>query len=127
VVKSTSEDTIRTIIYTGRPMRILKNDYALNWEMNRAEEIKELTGKGILPVQHDFRTKGDAGEEIDMISVQPLLSGQAAGAVTEILPAKEIIETMVSEAVQILKYTTGLIGQTSKNPRPTYRQAASKL
>lgn len=39
VLKASSEDTLRTIIYTGRPMRILKNDYALDWETNRQQEV----------------------------------------------------------------------------------------
>ena len=42
VVDAAVEDTVRTIIYTGRPMRILKNEYAMNWEENRADEIKDL-------------------------------------------------------------------------------------
>lgn len=45
-------DTIRTIIFTGRPMRVVKNEYIMEWENNRAAEIKELTSKGIIPVVH---------------------------------------------------------------------------
>lgn len=31
VIAASSEDTMKTIIYTGRPLRIIKNDYALDW------------------------------------------------------------------------------------------------
>jgi NAD(P)H-dependent flavin oxidoreductase YrpB (nitropropane dioxygenase family) len=53
------DDNVRTIIFTGRPLRVRTNDYIVNWEENRAAEIKELTGKGIIPVEHDFETLGD--------------------------------------------------------------------
>jgi NAD(P)H-dependent flavin oxidoreductase YrpB (nitropropane dioxygenase family) len=53
------DDNIRTIIFTGRPLRVRNNPYITNWEENRAPEIKELTGKGIIPVEHDFETLGD--------------------------------------------------------------------
>lgn len=53
------DDNVRTIIFTGRPLRVRTNSYIANWEENRAAEIKELTGKGIIPVEHDFETLGD--------------------------------------------------------------------
>lgn len=40
------DDNIRTIIFTGRPLRVRKNSYIENWENERAGEIKELTSKG---------------------------------------------------------------------------------
>ena len=52
VIDASSESTIRTIIFTGRPMRVLKNDYILDWENNRTDEIRDLTSKGILPAQN---------------------------------------------------------------------------
>lgn len=48
------DDNVRTIIFTGRPLRVRMNSYIENWETNRAQEIKELTSKGIIPVEHDF-------------------------------------------------------------------------
>ena len=114
VVDATTEDTVRTIIYTGRPMRILKNEYAMNWEDNRADEIKDLTSRGILPIEHDFTERMKAGEEIspmEMVKARPLLMGQAAGACGEILPAKEIVEQMITEAVAVLRNATAQISR----------------
>jgi NAD(P)H-dependent flavin oxidoreductase YrpB (nitropropane dioxygenase family) len=53
------QEAIRTIIFTGRPLRVRTNPYIANWEENRAAEIKELTSKGVIPVEHDFETLGD--------------------------------------------------------------------
>lgn len=103
VCDASSESTIRTLIYTGRPLRVLKTDYILDWEQNRKDEIKELTGKGVLPAQHDLASKQDTDEEIDMVEFLPLLMGQAAGATHEILPAKQIVEEMVADAIAVLR------------------------
>lgn len=59
IVKAGYHDTIRTIIYTGRPMRVLKTDYINDWETNRAQEIRDLSAKGIIPIMHEL----EQGEE----------------------------------------------------------------
>ena len=64
VVNADYHDTVRTIIFTGRPMRVLKNDYIMDWEENKSQEIKELTNKGILPavqVRKDSSTSRKGG------------------------------------------------------------------
>ncbi len=53
------DDNIRTIIFTGRPLRVRANEYIKNWEENRQAEMKALTDKGTIPVEHDFETMGD--------------------------------------------------------------------
>lgn len=45
------DDNVRTIIFTGRPLRVRNNEYIKNWEENRQDEIKTLTGKGVIPVR----------------------------------------------------------------------------
>lgn len=45
------DDNIRTIIFTGRPLRVRNNEYIRNWEENRQAEIKTLTDKGVIPVR----------------------------------------------------------------------------
>jgi len=44
------DDNVRTIIFTGRPLRVRNNDYIRDWEENRQDEIKKLTESGIIPV-----------------------------------------------------------------------------
>jgi NAD(P)H-dependent flavin oxidoreductase YrpB (nitropropane dioxygenase family) len=66
---------ILTIIFTGRPLRVRNNPYITNWEENRAPEIKELTGKGIIPVEHDFETLGDdIDDEVCLFSLLLIFS-----------------------------------------------------
>ena len=106
MVECDYDETIRTIIFTGRPLRIKKNDYVLDWEENRQDEIRELTGKGILPAAWQQEKDEKDGVELDfnetMDRINPMLMGQAAGAITEVLPAKDIMEEMMATCVQVM-------------------------
>ncbi|KAJ3414434.1 hypothetical protein HDV05_006615 [Chytridiales sp. JEL 0842] len=93
-------DTIRTIIYTGRPMRVLKTPYIMEWETNRAEDIKSLTKKGVIPVSTD---------EDNAMENRPYLMGQVAAAIQDVKPAKEIVDEMIADAVKVLKMNVGRI------------------
>ncbi|RPA84190.1 NPD-domain-containing protein [Ascobolus immersus RN42] len=99
------DDTIRTIIFTGRPLRVRKNNYILNWEDNRKDEIKTLTSKGVIPVEHDIEEldKADKLDDDTMDAARPWLMGKVAAVVNEKKPAKVIVDEMVAEAVQQLK------------------------
>merc|ERR1711879_266490 len=106
VMKTTSEGTVRTLIFTGRPMRVMKNPYIMHWENNRAEELKRLCAKGVLPYMADMKRADDAGGNsaetkkrnvARMTKFTPHLMGQVAGNVNEIKPAKEIMHEMMNE------------------------------
>ena len=75
------------------------NPYIKDWEENRASEIKELTGKGTIPVEHDFETLGDDMDDDTMDNARPFLMGKAAAVVNERKSAKEIVDEMVGDAV----------------------------
>ncbi|KAI9857081.1 MAG: hypothetical protein M1824_005006 [Vezdaea acicularis] len=96
------DDNIRTIIFTGRPLRVRKNPYIMNWEENRANEIKELTAKGTIPVEHDLETLGDDVDDETMDNARPFLMGKVAAVVNERKSAKEIVDEMIGDAVQWL-------------------------
>ncbi|KXS10973.1 NPD-domain-containing protein [Gonapodya prolifera JEL478] len=143
IVGADYQDTIRTIIFTGRPMRVLKNPYIMDWEENKASKIKELTAKGVLPVMYDMdviskKNDGNIPTEV-LIQSNPLLMGQYrmtelqpsksflnllqflssslayhSGAIQDIKPAAEIVDEMVSQAVAVLKETSGYIAPTPK-------------
>ncbi len=106
VVDAGVHDTIRTLIYTGRPLRIKKSKYVMKWETERKEEIKKLTGRGKLPYQQDIDDMKKSGETFsfeDQVDAMPLLMGQVAGAIRDIKPAKDIIDEMVGDAIKILR------------------------
>ncbi|OQE31327.1 hypothetical protein PENSTE_c001G04049 [Penicillium steckii] len=97
------EDNIRTIIFTGRPLRVRKNPYILNWEENRAEEIKKLTAKGVIPVEHDFENLPDDVDDDTLDNARPYLMGKVSAVVDEKKPAKAIVDELVNDAAALLK------------------------
>ena len=66
-----------------------------SWNIDRADEIESLTGKGIVPFVHELQQAKEKEEDFDVASAFPLLMGQVAGAVSDIKPAKEIVDEMV--------------------------------
>jgi len=107
VVKAGVHYTIRTVLYSGRPMRVYKTEFNTDWEENKQKEIRDMTSKGVIPIEW-MRDQVENGT-VEMpppeqvIQMRPWLMGQAAGAVKDIKPAKAIIDEMVRDAIQILR------------------------
>merc|ERR1712008_97519 len=117
VVECGYHDTIRTIIYTGRTLRVKKTPYIMDWENNRSAEIKELTSKGVLPVENEMTQKKKDGtfEGKDMMKMHCFLMGQTAGAIDEVQPAQQIMDEMMSEAINVLRTNVALIVPEKKD------------
>ncbi|KAL8788053.1 MAG: hypothetical protein Q9195_007467 [Heterodermia aff. obscurata] len=103
------DDNVRTIIFTGRPLRVRKNPYIEHWETNRAQEIRELAAKGTIPVEHDFETLGEEIDDEMMDQARPFLMGKAAAVVNERKSAREIVDEMVGGAVRWLGVGWGMV------------------
>ena len=103
------DDNVRTIIFTGRPLRVRNNPYIENWEMNRSQEIKDLTAKGTIPVEHDFETLGDDIDDDTMDNARPFLMGKAAAVVNERKSAKAIVDEMVGDAASWIEKGRGCV------------------
>jgi len=97
-------DTIRTTIYTGRPLRVRKTPFIMDWETNRREEKEELQAGGTVAV----------GMEPDDPSQRPFLMGKTAAVVHEIKPAKEIVDEMITEAVEYLQISSKMVVPKAK-------------
>lgn len=124
IIKSGSDQTIRTTIYTGRPMRVIKDDYNTTWEEKRRAEMNELQSKGVIPAQsEDFIAKNPRNI--------PMLVGQAIGGIQDQLPAAVILNNMVTEAAGLLRSNAGyLVGSapTAKAGKPAFSaQQSAKL
>jgi NAD(P)H-dependent flavin oxidoreductase YrpB (nitropropane dioxygenase family) len=89
---------VRTVIYTGRPVRVRRTPYIDDWERNRQTEIKELTAKGIIPNQHELEKHPDKS-----VQAVTFMMGNVAALVREILSAQRIVDDMVNEAAKILQ------------------------
>ena len=100
VVEAGFNDTLRTLVISGRPLRVKRNEYIDSWE-SRPEEIKSLTEQGIVPFTQDM----DQDKETDF----PFLMGQVSGIIKDIKPAASIVNDMVKEAVDSLQTGAGCV------------------
>jgi NAD(P)H-dependent flavin oxidoreductase YrpB (nitropropane dioxygenase family) len=94
VVSCGFDGTERTLVVSGRPLRMKTNEYIARWHA-KPEKVKELCDQGIVPLEWDM----DQGNEVDL----PHLMGQVAGAIKSVEPAGKIVDDMVKEAVHMLK------------------------
>jgi NAD(P)H-dependent flavin oxidoreductase YrpB (nitropropane dioxygenase family) len=127
------DDNVRTIIFTGRPLRVRTNPYIENWENERQQEIKELVAKGKIPYEADLDKvmsgelttppkglevpKNEEGEaDIDEILDQfrPMLMGKCAAVVNEKKSAKEIVDEFVNDAVKWMQKGNSMIVSQAK-------------
>lgn len=111
VLDATVTDTIRTTIYSGRPMRVFKTDYVREWEGPRAQESFQLRQQGQLPVATDRINTKKAGKPWSIVKTRGLLMGQCAGAIDEVKPARDIVRDMVNGAVDVLRHRATLIAK----------------
>ncbi|CEH18813.1 2-nitropropane dioxygenase [Ceraceosorus bombacis] len=101
VLTSTHETDVRTIIFTGRPLRLKNTPYIQKWE-DRPDEIKKLTSQGVIPVYHDLENDDEKGTAEEGARERYLL-GKCASVIEDIKPAAQIIQEMVNEAVDVLQ------------------------
>jgi len=115
IINNPSDATIRTTIYTGRPMRVLKDEYNVEWEEKRRNEMYELQGKGIVPAMSEDVIEKNA-------KLRPLLLGQAIGGVKDHLPAGIIVNQMIVEAAEILRNNASYVvaPPANKSQKPVF-------
>ena len=101
VVSAGWGDTTRTLVISGRPLRVKRNNYIAAWEQQE-EKVKELTEKGIIPMEQDLEDDKD----IDF----PFLMGVVAASIKDIKPAKMIVEDIVGEAVEMMRAGESYLG-----------------
>jgi NAD(P)H-dependent flavin oxidoreductase YrpB (nitropropane dioxygenase family) len=133
VVEADYSDTIRTIIYSGRPMRVFKTPYNEEYERSRQHEIEESQAFGLPAFVKDVDAEKFAGANPSSVGTLALsekrtlaerekgielskheehykravfLTGQCAGAISDIKPAQAIIDEMVQLAAEQLRTTS---------------------
>ncbi|KAN0121322.1 2-nitropropane dioxygenase [Russula decolorans] len=102
-------DVARTLIYTGRPLRVRRTPYVDDWERNRQAEIKELTAKGIIPNEHEVNKHPEKS-----IQAVTFLMGDVAALIKDVLPAQTIVDNMVNDAARVLQDRSKLVSVKTK-------------
>jgi len=95
VLNATDEDIITVAEFTGRPVRLIKNELT--------EKVRKLEEKN--PFPEEVRANAYSSSKLlnTDISQAPLLAGLCAGDIKEIKTCKQIIEETMQDAEKILK------------------------
>ncbi|KAJ7234235.1 2-nitropropane dioxygenase [Mycena rebaudengoi] len=109
IVSAGFEDAVTTLIYTGRPARVRRTEYVENWNTNRQAKIKELTSQGKLPHEVELVKH----PEMSMMT-RPWPMGRISSLINDVLPAKVIVDNMVSEAADMLQRGNSMLTSKSK-------------
>jgi len=104
VINAGYDDVARTLIYSGRPMRVRKTPYVAEWEDKRQDEIRRLTSQGKVP--HEVELESHPEKSLDG---RMWLMGQVAGSINNILPAQKIIDEMIGSAAISLASSRSLL------------------
>ncbi len=103
IIAATEEDTVRTRCLSGKPARILRTAWSDEWEAPGAPKPLPMPLHGIATSEitmaiHENRVESMLGSP----------AGQVIGAIHEMLPCREVIFDMVSEARDVLE---GIMGE----------------
>jgi enoyl-[acyl-carrier protein] reductase II len=101
IVEASDEDTIVTRSYSGKPMRVFKNEWTSDWEA-RPQDIQKFPMQAMM--SHQAGVMGGIGGQIEGLSRarSAFAMGQGAGAIHDVKSAAEIIREIVAEAEAII-------------------------
>ena len=103
------EDTIVTRCYSGKPMRVIRNEYVEEWE-RRPEDIAPFPLQALASMEAGvFDALGpDLKDELDP-NRAAMPCGQGAGSIHEILSCRQIIEQVMRQARETVEGMAGLL------------------
>mmetsp|Transcript_25240 Transcript_25240/g.30553 ORF Transcript_25240/g.30553 Transcript_25240/m.30553 type:complete len:369 (+) Transcript_25240:64-1170(+) len=120
-----SHQTVRTLIYSGRPMRVARNAVINKWEGERRAEMEELLKSGTIPLAVEMAERGEIkvpfSGTLNRVTnrndlnhlydpdLMNLMMGQICGAITKIRPAATIVQDMVTTAHEAINRNSSFI------------------
>lgn len=107
VVDATDEDTIITRAYSGKPMRVYKNEYVAEWE-RRPQDIKPFPMQAM--ISHQAGVMGGIGGQIEGLdrNRSAFALGQGSGAIHEVQPCAHIIASIMKDADAAIARMAGM-------------------
>jgi len=108
ILDASDEDTIITRSYSGKPMRVFKNEWVADWE-KRPQDIKPFPAQSMLSAQAGVM--GGIGGQIEGLSRErsAFAMGQGAGGIHEVKSSREIIEEMMAQAEEVIARMAALV------------------
>lgn len=96
LIRATADDAIVTRSVTGKPCRVLKSKWTEEFDASGLKALA-MPHQGLISMP--ILEGGRAAKRAD---IYPGIAGQSVGMLHKIRPAREVLETMVAEAIEIL-------------------------
>jgi NAD(P)H-dependent flavin oxidoreductase YrpB (nitropropane dioxygenase family) len=93
LLAATSSDTVRSRIYSGKPARLLKNEWTRAWEEPGAPEPLPMPLQNLL-VSEAHQRLMESGDP----AVVPMPVGQIVGRMNSVRPVAEVMASLLAEA-----------------------------
>jgi NAD(P)H-dependent flavin oxidoreductase YrpB (nitropropane dioxygenase family) len=97
LLSATSSDTVRSRIYSGKPARLLKNEWTKAWEEPGAPEPLPMPLQNLL-VSEAHQRLMESGDP----AVVPMPVGQIVGRMNTVRPVAEVMAGLLAEADEAL-------------------------
>jgi NAD(P)H-dependent flavin oxidoreductase YrpB (nitropropane dioxygenase family) len=97
IVAANEDSTIVTRCYSGKPLRVIQNDWTRDWEARPGD---------ILAFPHQFKNSSEVyvvARRDGRTDVGSMPCGQGAATIHSLLPASEVVERVVAEAVEVIE------------------------
>ncbi len=122
IVKAHEDSTIRTRCYTGKPCRVIRTSYAVEWERDPSK-IKPFPQQGMISRQNgvmDYAGRGGRDANPDRTFMP---TGQGAGLIREIKPAAEVLADLLRETEAALRGAQALLRDDPREHHSAARQS----
>jgi enoyl-[acyl-carrier protein] reductase II len=101
IVEAADTDTVVTRSYSGKPMRVIRNDWTADWE-SRPQDIKPFGQQGRLAFEAGVMRPLVGDTSGYDRARDATAAGQSVGGIHDVLPAGEIVRRVVAEAEQAI-------------------------
>jgi NAD(P)H-dependent flavin oxidoreductase YrpB (nitropropane dioxygenase family) len=106
-LRATSEDTVRSRSWTGKPCRMLRNEWTEAWEQEDSPKPLGMPLQGMVTMDAIARTSRYAGSgHAQQVAFNPV--GQTVGLMKEIRSCREVIYDLVEDYVEATERLTAL-------------------
>lgn len=116
IIDAEDRDTVVTRCYSGKPMRVIKNDYVAGWE-SKPEDIRPFGEQGQISVREGVLESLRGNPDKFDPSRDAAAAGQSVGGIHDVIPAGDIVRKVVDEASTTIG-RLGAIASGNYSPSP---------
>ena len=102
MLTSAEDDTVISRAFTGKTCRVIRNDWTQHFE-DHPEELQKFPQQAFAAAKADAAHLGYPSDFVSDPKREFMPCGQGVGAINELIPAGDIVRSMVAEATRIME------------------------